>query len=249
MVRIAFAVLALLSGVGCAAAETKNIDQTVSLAATGSVTLETHNGSIDVHTWDRPQIEIHARIESWSGLPEDLRRLNDTTVEVTSTSDSVRIISKYADYPWSWFGSNPSIHYTITAPKTARWTIRDHNGRAELHDVNGALNVDTHNGSLRVVNLGGPLEVSSHNGSISVDFASFQGATIMTYNGSTELSLPSSSSFDLHADSRHERVESDFPMVIRTLGRRWESVEGTVNGGGARLRYNSHNGGLRLMKK
>lgn len=182
--------------------ETKIVDRTVPLAAAGSVTLDAHNGSIHVETWDRPEIEIHARIEAAGASDEDIHRFEATTVEVTATSDAVRIESKYPEFTWSWFGSNPSIHYTITAPKTARWTIRDHNARAEIRDIQAALNVETHNGSLRVVNLSGPLQVSSHNGSIDVDFASFQGARITVHNGLVQLALPSGSKFDLRASQK-----------------------------------------------
>lgn len=251
--KFALTTLALLSAVACAGVdgrsadvETKSVDKTVALAPTGSVTLDTHNGSIDVHTWDRPQIEIHAWIESSVVSPDDLRRFNETTIAVTSTADSVRITSEDPVVTWSLFGSNPSISYEITAPRTAYWTIRDHNGDAELHDVTGALNVEIHNGSLRVVHLDGPLEVNSHNGSVAVDFAAFHGATIMTHNGLADLTLPSTSGFDLRADGRIGQIDSDFAVLSRTLDRRRDGIEGTVNGGGSQLRFSSHNGELRL---
>jgi DUF4097 and DUF4098 domain-containing protein YvlB len=223
----------------------------VPLQATGSVTLETHNGTIHVHTWDRPEIEIHARIEAASSDSEDMRRFDQTTVEIDSTSGSVRIKSKYPDYQWSWFdhGSNPQIHYTITSPRTARWTVHDHNSKAEIRDLNAALTLDTHNGTLRALNLGGPLEVDAHNGNIEVEFASFHGANLSMHNGSAELSLPSNSRFDLRTSVHHADVQSDFPLYTRTFGRRDRSVEGSVNGGGPTLRFDSHNGLLRLRSR
>jgi len=229
---------------------TKTVDRTVPLVATGSVMFETHNGTLDVHTWDRADIEIHARIEAASAAAEDMRRFEETTVDISPAgSDSVRITSRYPDSLWSWFGSNPTIRYTITAPKTARWEIRGHNFSAEIRDLSAALNVGTHNGSLRAVNLDGPLEAHGHNGSVTVDFASFHGADITTHNGSAELTLPSASKFDLHADTRHARIESDFALLTRTLGGRQASIGGTVNGGGSSLRFSSHNGQLRLRAK
>jgi hypothetical protein len=119
----------------------------------------------------------------------------------------------------------------------------------EIRDVNAALNLETHNGSVRVVNLGGPLELSSHNGSINVDFASFQGANITMHNGSVELALPSASKFNLRTDTHHTQIQSDLPLLTRTLGGRQGNVEGTVNGGGPGLRFSSHNGQLRLRAK
>lgn len=235
------------------AADTKNVDKTLHLAANGSVTLETHNGSIHVHTWDRPEIEIHARIEMEGSSSEDRRRFDQTTVEIDSTSASVRIKSKYPDWSFSWGwneGGNPQIHYTITAPATARWTIRDHNSQVEMRDVNAALTLETHNGTARIVNLGGPLELNAHNGDFHVDFSTFKGATVDMHNGSAELSLPASSRFDLRSDSHNGRVDSDFSILTHTMGRRRDqNIEGSVNGGGPSLRLNSHNAHFRLRAK
>jgi len=243
----------LLASVSLYGADTKNVDKTLPLSATGSVTLESHNGSIQVHTWDRPEIEIHARIESGGLSSEDKRRFDQTTVEIESTSTSVRIKSKYPDgnFSWGWNeGSNPQIHYTITAPTTARWVIRDHNSQVEIRDVHADLSLDTHNGSARVVNLGGRLELTSHNGDFYVDFSTFQGANVELHNGSVELVMPSSSKFDLRSSSHNGRVDSDFSVLTHTMGRHHdENIEGTVNGGGPSLRLSSHNAHFRLWAK
>ena len=239
---------------GCAAAygaTTKNVDRTVPLSANGSVILETHNGSVRVSTWARPEIEIHARIEMESD--GDQRRFDQTTVEIDSTSNSVHIKSKYPDWTFSWgwnFGSSPQIHYTITAPATAKWTIRDHNTRVEMRDVQAALSLETHNGSARIVNLGGPLEINAHNGDFQVDFAAFKGASVDMHNGSAELTMPRSSSFELRTNTHNGHVNTDFAVLTRTTGRRRDlNIEGPVNGGGPSLRLSSHNGNFRLRAK
>jgi len=233
------------------AAQTKNVDRTVPLSPTGSVTLETHNGSIDVRTWDRPEVEIHALIEVAGILAADRRRFDDTTVVVASTSDSVRITSQYPTFSsWSsWFGSNPTIRYTITAPKTARWTIYDHNAQAEVHDLRAALTVETHNGSVHATGLGGPLRVNAHNGSVTADFDSFMGADVTTHNGSVDFVLPSTTAFNLHADTHRARIHSDFPITVHSFGRRQENVDAAVGNGGPSLRFQSHLGQLILSSK
>jgi DUF4097 and DUF4098 domain-containing protein YvlB len=247
--------LSLFVSLAVYGADTKNIDKTLPLSATGSVTLESHNGSIRVHTWNRAEIEIHARIDAGGTSTEDQRRFDQTTVEIDATSGSVRIKSKFPDWNFSWWnwnntGSNPQIHYTITAPATARWAIRDHNSTVEMRDVNAPLSLEKHNGSARLVNLGGPLELSAHNGDFHVDFSTFKGATLDMHNGSAELVLPSSSRFELRSSSHNGRVDSDFAVLTRTMGRRRDqNVEGSVNGGGPSLRLSSHNAHFRLRAK
>jgi len=246
-----FILLLTLACAALCAAQTKNVDKTLALRATGSVTLESHNGSIHVATWDRPEIEIHARIEAASSSAEDLRRFNESTVQIDGSGDFVRIKSALPDGNAGWFsGNNPEIHYTINAPRTARWTIRDHNSRTEIQDLRAALDLDTHNGSVHVVKLAGPLELKMHNGRADVEFASFtNGSSVATHNATVELTLPSNSKFDLHTDGHNSSVKSDFAVLTRMSGRRWQSMEGPVNGGGPPLRLSSHNGDFRLRSR
>jgi hypothetical protein len=240
--------LALLLAAACTA-QTKNVDRTLSLGATGAVTLESHNGSVRVQTWDRPDIEIHARIEAAGSSAEDQRRFRESDVEIEGSSGFVRIKSKLPDCcSWGW-GSNPEIHYTINAPRTARWTLRDHNSRIEIRDLNAALNLETHNGSVEVSNLRGALELSMHNGRATVDFAAFTAdSRIETHNASVELSMPAASKFELRSDGHNNVMQSDFAVLTRMSGRRG-NLEGSVNGGGPALRLSSHNGHFRLRAR
>jgi len=252
--------IALALALGCAplyAANTKNIDKTLPLTAHGAVTLDAHNGSIQIRTWDRAEIQIHVRIDAGGTSALARHRFSETTVEIDGSPDRISIKSKlpYGDGWgwWFWWGdgdSSPDVQYTITAPRTARWTIRDHNAKAEIRDVNAAVELDTHNGSVWVANLGGPLELSMHNGHARIDFASFtHDSRIETHNGTVELALPASSRFQLHSNGHHMRVDSDFPVTVRSSEHGRPNVDGQVNGDGPNLRLTSHNGGFRLRSK
>lgn len=229
----------------------KTFDRTVPLAPSGSVTLVTHNGSIGVQTWDRPDLQIHARIEAAGTWGDDVRRFEQTSVDIQAAPDSVRITSKYPTFSsWGWwFGSNARIDYTITAPKTARWTISDHNATVDVRGVRALVTIETHNGRVHLLDGQGPLRVDAHNGSVTADFVSFKGAEFTSHLGSVELTMPAAAAFDLHADTRRGAVQSEFPLTIRALRRRQTAVEGAVNGGGPSLRFNSHRGELRLRRK
>src|SRR5947199_8745483 len=96
---------ALLTSTLLAAADSKTVDKTLPLPATGSVTIEGHNGSVKINTWDRPEIQINARIEMNSGFgfsaAADRRRFDETRVDNDTFGDSVRIKSRYPDWHWS----------------------------------------------------------------------------------------------------------------------------------------------------
>jgi hypothetical protein len=242
----------LLTATDLVAQPIKTIDRTVPLAPSGSVTVVTHNGSIGVQTWDRPDLQIHARIEAAGTWANDVRRFEQTSVDIQAAPDAVRITSKYpmfSSWGW-WFGSNARIDYTITAPRTARWVISDHNATVDVRGVRAPVAIETHNGHVHVFDAEGPIRVDAHNGNVTADFVSFKGAEFTSHLGSVELTMPATAGFDLRAYTRRGGVQSDFPLAIRRLGgRRQTAVEGAINGSGPSLRFDSHRGELRLRRK
>ena len=250
----------VLCGTPLYAAETKSVDKSLPLSALGTVTLDAHNGSIQIRTWDRAEVEVHVRIEARGDSAAARRGVRETAVAVDGSADVVSITSRTPEIDgwglWDWlvssgdWDSSPDIHYSITAPRTARWRIRNHNARADIRDVNASLEVATHNGSVWVANQGGPLELSMHNGDAHVDFVSFtQASHIATHNGAVELTLPASARFDLHSRGHRMRLDSDFPATVRASDFGRHSADAQVNGGGPELRLSSHNGGFRLRSK
>src|SRR6266849_8188394 len=150
-----------------AAASERRLHRTAQLDQTGSLSVDIHNGSITVTTWNQSTVDVTARIvPSDFGRDEDVKK---TDVKVTGSNGSVRIESDYSDVPtrFTWLGVQrdlPLVHYTISMPATAR------------------LDVDAHNASIRVTALRNDIKVNTHNGDIDInDFDG--GATIETHNG------------------------------------------------------------------
>src|SRR5947208_3394884 len=145
MVRLC--ALGLVLSAIATAADYKDVNRTVSLNPTGSVTIENHKGSIHVTTWDRPEIEVKARIEAETGTPMDRRLFDGTDVLIDGSGGSVSIRTRYpSNNRWCCSddnGSNPQVRYTIQMPRTARLTIRDHRSDSEVEDLDGALNITT----------------------------------------------------------------------------------------------------------
>ena len=86
------AVLAVSAAGG---ADFKEIHKTVPLDPGGRVSIETFKGSIDVTTWDRPEVDITARIEPDDSGSDQEQRVRETEVRVTGSGQSVRIESDY----------------------------------------------------------------------------------------------------------------------------------------------------------
>ena len=246
------ALLACILVAGLGAADYKDVNKTAALNANGSVTINTHKGTIDVSTWDRAEVEMKARIEPEDGLFSSDRRLFDATeVQFDSSPSSVQIRTKYPENTWccgNFTESNPVVHYTIRMPRTAQLIIRDHRSQSRISGLDGALDIDTHRGSVRVDRLSGPLRLSTHRGEVEVQFAALNGtSSIETHRGSVELSMSRNSRFNIDGTAgRHTSFNSDFSLPTREAGRRERSFHGPVNGGGATIRFNTDRGNIRL---
>jgi hypothetical protein len=252
---IGAAIAFVIGGSGASAASNvKEIHRNVPLAANGSVSLEMHNGSVDVTAWNQPSVDVSARIEPepYSGRAEDVQATN---VRISGDGTSVSIESDYSAIQehWSfltlgWNRSLPLIHYTIRVPATARVHVEEHNATAQVSGLRGDVSVRSHNGAVRVRDLAGAADIETHNGDIDVEFASFaKTSRLTTHNGDVEVAMPAASRLTLSANAhRRNPVSSDFPLLIRTSH---PILAATINGGGPELRFTAHNGELMLRKR
>lgn len=249
--RRVLAVLSLLALIPAAyAAGDKRVQRTVPLDPDGRVTIKTHNGVVNVSTWNRPNVQIDALIEPGEmGYAEDVDK---TDVTINGTAKSVDIESDYSrvESHLTWFGitkSLPIIRYTISVPATALLSIDVHNAEVRVTGLRNDLRVRTHNGRVVAGDLEGAADVETHNGSVSVAFSRFAKASrFETHNGDFDIKLPSDARVSVDARGHHMDVSSDFPVA--TTHMRESSYVGTVNGGGPELRFVTHNGSLRLRK-
>jgi len=249
MRKLALALVILAAA--SAGAATKEFHKNVPLAANGSVSLETHNGSVEVAPWAQPAVGIDAKIEPQpdSSHPEDV---NVTDVKVTGSGGNVSIVSDYDRVPThtGFFGMNrelPLIRYVIHIPVTAQVHITTHNASTHVTGVRGDVRVRTHNGATTLRAIEGPIDIESHNGSIDADVAHVpQRMAIESHNGNVTVHLPPDAKFTLRSSSHHSHFESDYAMTQRISG---DELHAAVNGGGPELKISVHNGDVRIKKR
>jgi hypothetical protein len=101
---------------------------------------------------------------------------------------------------------------------------------------------------VELADLGGGAEIETHNGDVTVGFEQFaKSSRIETHNGSAEIRVPEGARFHLDASGHHLGFDSEFGVVTRKIDS--SHYTGDVNGGGPDLRFESHNGTLRLRKR
>ena len=233
-----------------ATAAERKLHRTAQLDPAGSLSIDTHNGSITITTWNQPNVDITARIEPAEfGRDEDVEK---TDVKVTGSSGSVHIESDYTDVPTrlTWFGIQrdlPLIHYTIAMPATARLNIDAHNSSIKVTSLRGDVRVSTHNGDIDINDFDGAASIESHNGDVHLGYRNFtKSARVETHNGGIDFRLPAQARFHVNASGHHMDMSSDFPITVGTMGD--SRYVGDVNGGGPEVRISTHNGALKLRK-
>jgi hypothetical protein len=142
----------LIVAAGLHAADYKDVPRTALLNRTGTVNIETFKGSIRIGTWDRPKIDIQARIEADGASSLDRRRFERTQVSIDASADYFLIRTRYPDgscCDWRT-GNKPYVSYTIRMPRSVSLCIRDRRSDTEINGLVGPLDFDTHGGSAAI---------------------------------------------------------------------------------------------------
>jgi hypothetical protein len=162
----------------------------------------------------------------------------------------------------------PPNPITIVArvPRRANLNLSTTNdGEIIVRNIVGDLQLENINGPITATNVTGSVIAETVNAPITVGLTAVAagGATsVSSLNGDITLSLPASAKAELHLDSAHGEIVSDYeldvkpakPIIERTQGRggvtvRMEDVTiATVNGGGPVIRMKTLNGTIKIAK-
>lgn len=244
------------------AVPSRDVHRTLPLAADGRLEVSSFKGSIEVSGWDRPEVEVFARVEADpSGEDSEAaltRKVEETRVHITGGGSSVRIESDYAHVREGGFlglfgsqGTVPFVKYRIRMPATARLAIDDFKSDSRVAGLRSDLHLHTYKGTARVEGLDGAADVETYKGDVRVAFARFsRESRFDTYKGEVEVRVPRDSRFDLDADGgRRGTIESDFGDIERVgRDRRSDRAHAAVNGGGPPLRFETSRGSIRLRR-
>lgn len=155
----------------------RTVSETVPLTRDGEVTVDNHEGSITISTWDRDAVEYEAQIMPTDEDPHAEKvtiqvRQSDDRLQLAThheEGDDESVVFGFSEDGWQWGGTNsPAVHYTINVPRTATIGIDDHESTIDVTGLEGSLRIDTHDGSIDVSDQGSPVTIDSHDGPISI---------------------------------------------------------------------------------
>jgi hypothetical protein len=229
--------------------------RTYKVPASGRFELINVNGKITAEPTDGAEVVVEgrriAKARSDEGARELLAKLE---IREEVGESTVRVESR----PPRLSGfSNHQIEWTIKVPKGIVVDFRTVNGGVRLNGLANEIHAKTTNGGVKGVNIvPSVIEASAVNGGIEFELGAPLDGTdsieMETVNGGVELALPSESKATIAArcvnggvrvtdlDIAKDEQNNDFERRRR--------LNGTMNGGGAKVNMSTTNGGVRLSR-
>jgi DUF4097 and DUF4098 domain-containing protein YvlB len=155
----------------------------------------------------------------------------------------------------SGFGGH-EIEWTVKVPKGIVVDFRTTNGGVRMNGLSGEIHAKTTNGGVKGTNLVvDVLEASVVNGGVEIELGapldSTDSVELTTVNGGVQLGLASESKATIAARAVNGGVRTSDELKIQQAEETTERearrrLNGTMNGGGAKVNLNTTNGGVRL---
>ncbi len=155
-----------LNSEGIVSRETKKFTVT----ANPEIALDTFEGSIEIHSWDRDEVEVEIERRAM-----EQRLVDEMKVEAEQQGNRVIVKvlppSRGDDFDGVQIGVHysPSARLRVVVPRNSQLTASSGDGSITIEDVNGNINVRTNDGSVRGSRLNGELFVRSGDGSIRLE--------------------------------------------------------------------------------
>ena len=155
-----------LNSEGIVSRDTKKFTVT----GTPEIELATFEGSIEIHSWDRSEIEVEIEKRAM-----DQETVDDMTV--TAEQQGNRVVVKVAgpsrgsdsDRVQIGIHFSPSARLRVVLPRTSQLTASSGDGSIVVEDVDGKLTLRTNDGSVRGSRLSGAIHVRSGDGAIRLE--------------------------------------------------------------------------------
>lgn len=240
------------------------IEKRFTVSGAPSLVVSTFDGSVEVSTWDRPEVLVV--IEKHAADKAAADRMIVTT-DQNGDAVSVRVTEPGDGGLHVNFGTH-TARITVTVPVKARVEALTGDGRVLVREVEGDLRVRTGDGSIHLEGVNGSVDATSGDGSIDIDGAvrqlsarsgdgrvrvratSAPGAdwTLTTGDGSVLLEVPEGFGAELDAATGDGRVQvRDVPFGSES-GNDRSVARGRLGTGGPTISIRSGDGVITIRR-
>ena len=225
--------------------------RTYTLASGGRIDVRNINGRIEVLPSDSNKVEVRAE-KIGKGATDESAKQALERIEITEqVSDTdVRLETKIERSVGFNMGGT-EVRYYLRVPIGIEVRVETTNGAIQVESVAAGLTAETTNGTISGRHVSGRISASTVNGGIDLDVDAIGegGITLETVNGGVELTLPRDAAANISASLANGRIDAaDLEIETRgEISRR--RLDGTLNGGGERVRVETTNGSITLKGK
>ena len=142
--------------------------KTFKVSGQPEVVLDTFDGSIELHSWDRNEIEVEVEKRA---MEQTL--LDEIKVDAQQEGDKivVRVTGPRAERHGVTIGMHisPTARLRVAVPKNANINAVSGDGSIKAEAIEGTIVLRTSDGSITGTRLGGDIQVRSGDGSIRID--------------------------------------------------------------------------------
>jgi len=193
--------------------------RTFSVNGSPRVTLNTFDGHVTVHGWDKPEVTYTAVKGS-----HDEESLKNITIQAQQQGETISIIAKTDDE------ENSTVNFDVYVPRqsslhvssgdgalnldgvTGQITLRSGDGPIEVANGGGELQVNTGDGVIRVIKFDGQVDARTGDGAINLD-GNFNSLSARTGDGAISLTVPAGSSFTIETNAPDEITNEGFTVA------------------------------------
>ncbi len=222
------------------------------LPAGGRIELVNINGRIEATAASGNEIELTG-VRTAKAMSDEAAKDLLAKVEIREEVSEGRVRVEVRAPRMSGF-SGHDVTWTVKVPKGMTVDFKTTNGRVLLEELSAVeIHAQTVNGGVTGTRLASStIEASAVNGGVRMELASSLPpdgrVELETVNGGVSLQLPETSRATINARAVNGGVEViDLDVALQGEKTR-RRLEGTLNGGGARVNLSTTNGGVKLAR-
>ncbi len=209
------------------------------------------NGGISVIGENRSDVLIRACVQAWAKSDEVAQK----TVRDISIKTGSNIFAENTRDNSNW-----SVSYEIRVPVKTNLKLFANNGGISIKNVDGNIEFETENGGVGLANLAGDVKGKTRNGGVSVKLSgnswNGNGLDVETRNGGISLKMDENYAANIETGTVNGGLTSEIEAlkVEKTdndnngWSRQNNRLNKSINGGGAKVRVITTNGGITIRK-
>lgn len=150
---------------GLSVRETKSFK----VAGVPEIDVDTFDGAIEIHSWDKPEVEVEIEKRAMEQALID-------QIKVEATQQGDKIVLKVTGPSQTDFGGvtigvhvSPTARLRIVVPRSTNIVARSGDGSIRAEAIDGKIVLNTADGSVTATRLSGDIQVRSGDGSIRFD--------------------------------------------------------------------------------